>query len=205
MQKLLTKFAGEDGEVFTRGVNDAPKGGLESGLVHSAKRKVEVFYAEWRSSGNARPDFIGFFMLVDHTFGWDSNIHRVQFSTITEPPEIPTDGSEQTDTPPGPDAGGGPFRPGKDGVGYPSCAYCPAPPYTQDARDAKLEGVVVLQVVIGPDGRASNMQILKKLGHGLDENAIAAVRNWRFKPAPGPNGKPVAVVLPVEVTFRFLR
>jgi TonB family protein len=96
-------------------------------------------------------------------------------------------------------------RAGVNGVGIPSCIYCPIPQYTDKARAAKLSGSVVVQAVVTADGRAENISIVKghELGLGLDENAIRAVAEWRFKPALGPDGKPVAVLVPVEVTFRI--
>ncbi len=100
--------------------------------------------------------------------------------------------------------GGGAFRPGTGGVGYPSCLYCPEPQYSEDARKAKFQGIVVLQVIIQPDGHATNIQVVKGAGLGLDEKAIEAVRTWRFKPAVGPNGTPVATITPIEVNFRLL-
>lgn len=100
--------------------------------------------------------------------------------------------------------GGGYFRPGTGGVGYPSCAYCPSPTYSDEARKAKYQGTVVLQVVITADGRAANINVIKGPGLGLEERAIEAVRQWRFNPAVGPNGKPVATLVPIEVTFRLL-
>jgi TonB family protein len=100
--------------------------------------------------------------------------------------------------------GGGAFRPGTGGVGYPSCLYCPEPQYSEDARKAKFQGVVMLQVIIQPDGHATNIQVIKGAGLGLDEKAIEAVRTWRFKPAIGPNGTPVATITPIEVNFRLL-
>jgi len=100
--------------------------------------------------------------------------------------------------------GGGAFRPGTGGVGYPACLYCPEPQYSEDARKAKFQGIVVLQVIIQPDGRATNIQVVKGAGLGLDEKAIEAVRTWRFKPAIGPNGTPVATITPIEVNFRLL-
>jgi TonB family protein len=100
--------------------------------------------------------------------------------------------------------GGGAFRPGTGGVGYPSCLYCPEPQYSEDARKAKFQGIVVLQVIIQPDGHATNIQVVKGAGLGLDEKAIEAVRTWRFKPAIGPNGTPVATITPIEVNFRLL-
>jgi periplasmic protein TonB len=100
--------------------------------------------------------------------------------------------------------GGGAFRPGTGGVGYPSCLYCPEPQYSEDARKAKFQGIVVLQVIIQPDGHATNIQVVKGAGLGLDEKAIEAVRTWRFKPAIGPSGTPVATITPIEVNFRLL-
>src|SRR5690349_9610690 len=100
--------------------------------------------------------------------------------------------------------GGGAFRPGTGGVGYPACLYCPEPQYSEDARKAKFQGIVVLQVIIQADGHATNIQVVKGAGLGLDEKAIEAVRTWRFKPAIGPNGTPVATITPIEVNFRLL-
>lgn len=96
-------------------------------------------------------------------------------------------------------------RAGVNGVGIPSCIYCPNPQYTDKARAAKLNGSVVVQAIVTADGRAENLSVVKghELGLGLDESAIRAVAEWRFKPALGPDGKPVAVLVPVEVTFRI--
>ena len=108
----------------------------------------------------------------------------------------------------GPGAGGGTgggfFRPGVDGVGNPSCVYCPDPKYSEEARKAKYSGIVVLQVIITPDGRATDIHVVKGPGLGLEDKAIEAVKQWRFKPAPGPSGKPVPVMVELEITFRLL-
>lgn len=100
--------------------------------------------------------------------------------------------------------GGGHFHPGRDGIGDPVCIYCPNPPFTEEARKARLQGSVILQLVIRPDGTPSEVQVLHGLGLGLDENALRTVRTWRFKPVIGPGGKPVAVEFSVEVVFRLL-
>jgi TonB family protein len=68
---------------------------------------------------------------------------------------------------------------------------------------AKYQGVVTLVAIITADGRATDIQVVKGLGLGLDEKAIAAVRTWRFKPALGPNGKPAPVRQIIEVTFHL--
>lgn len=99
--------------------------------------------------------------------------------------------------------GGGAFQAGINGVGVPVCLYCPIPQYSDEARKAKYQGTVVLQVTITTDGRAVNISVVKGPGLGLEEKAIEAVRSWRFKPAVGPNGRPVPTIVPIEVTFRL--
>jgi protein TonB len=99
--------------------------------------------------------------------------------------------------------GGKRFHPGANGVGYPQCVYCPNPPYTEEARKARFQGAVLLEILILPDGRASEVRVLRGLGMGLDESALQTVRTWRFKPVIGPGNRPVAVLTPVEVNFRL--
>jgi TonB family protein len=99
--------------------------------------------------------------------------------------------------------GGGAFRAGVNGVGTPTCIYCPDPLYSDEARKAKYQGTVVLNVIITADGRATDIHVAKGPGLGLEEKAIEMVRTWRFRPALGPNGRPVAVSIPIEVTFRL--
>jgi TonB family protein len=99
----------------------------------------------------------------------------------------------------------GPLPPGAYGGG-PACLYCPAPQYTKEALKAKFQGAVILQVIIQPDGHATNIRVVKAGPpglFGLEEKAVEAVKTWRFKPAVGPSGRPVAAVTPIEVTFRL--
>ncbi|PYV82360.1 MAG: energy transducer TonB, partial [Acidobacteria bacterium] len=74
------------------------------------------------------------------------------------------------------------------------------PTYTEQARDAHREGVVVLYIEITPEGRPQNIQILRRVGLGLDESAQESLRQWTFKPATK-DGKPVTAMLTVEVNF----
>lgn len=99
--------------------------------------------------------------------------------------------------------GGGVYNAGRNGVGIPVCYYQPDPQYSEEARKAKYQGIVVLQGIVTLEGRITNLSIVKGPGMGLEENAIAAVKTWRCKPANGPNGKPVPVLVPIEVTFRL--
>ncbi len=97
--------------------------------------------------------------------------------------------------------GGGVFRVG-GGVSAPVCKQCPDPEYSEEARKAKVQGTVVLGVIIGPDGKPYDIQVKNSLGMNLDEKAIDAVRSWRFEPAKM-KGKPVPVKINVEVNFRL--
>jgi len=97
--------------------------------------------------------------------------------------------------------GGGPYRVG-GGVSAPKPLYTPDPEYSEEARKAKYQGVVVLWLVIGADGHPQQIRVARPLGMGLDEKAIEAVRTWRFDPARK-DGQPVAVQMNVEVSFRL--
>jgi TonB family protein len=98
-----------------------------------------------------------------------------------------------------------PARAGVNGVGVPACISCPYPSYTKKARAAKFEGTVILHVIITADGLAEDVKLMRGTGKdlGLEENAIKAVKNWRFKPALGADGKPTTISMPIEVTFRL--
>jgi len=99
--------------------------------------------------------------------------------------------------------GGGVFRAGVNGVGVPTCYYAPTPEYSDEARKVKYQGAVTVMGVVGVDGKVTNIKVVQGVGMGLDENAVAAVKTWRCKPATGPNGKPVPTLVPIEVTFRL--
>ena len=77
------------------------------------------------------------------------------------------------------------------------------PEYTEEARQAKLEGTVLVKVEITPEGKATNIKVLHGLGMGLDEKAVECVAKWRFKPGLK-DGQPVTVVAQIEVDFRLL-
>jgi TonB family protein len=96
------------------------------------------------------------------------------------------------------------YQAGCDGVGDLMCIHCPHPPYPEWARKARLAGIVILKIVILPDGSVSDSEVVQSLDKNLDESATKTVRKWRFKPAAGPEGSPVAVSVPVEINFNVL-
>jgi TonB family protein len=99
--------------------------------------------------------------------------------------------------------GGGVFRAGVNGVGSPQCIYCPQPEYSDEARKAKYQGTVLLDVTVTADGRVINPVVIKGPGLGLEEKALSQVRNWKMRPAIGPSGKPVNCRVQIEVTFHL--
>lgn len=94
-----------------------------------------------------------------------------------------------------------PYRVG-GGVKAPHVTYAPDPPYSDVAREANLQGVVVLWTVVGPDARAHDVRLVRPLGMGLDEAAVATVESWKFEPATK-DEQPVAVYINIEFNFRL--
>jgi len=84
---------------------------------------------------------------------------------------------------------------------FPSCYYCPEPPFTNLARAQRIQGVVLLVVTVTERGTAQQISVVRGLGGGLTDSAVQTVRGWHFKPAVGPDGKPFATRTPIEVNF----
>jgi periplasmic protein TonB len=73
--------------------------------------------------------------------------------------------------------------------------------YSDEARNARRSGIVVLAVTVDATGKVTNAQVIESLGMGLDEKAIEAVKTWSFRPGYQ-GGRPVSVTLKVEVDFQ---
>jgi TonB family protein len=99
-------------------------------------------------------------------------------------------------------AGVTPLRVG-GGVTPPSLAYKIEPEYSEEARMARVEGTVLVRATIGADGTAQNMQVVKGMGLGLNEKALQAISQWKFKPGTK-DGQAVPVLANIEVNFRLL-
>lgn len=92
---------------------------------------------------------------------------------------------------------------GKNGYTFPTCGYCPQAQYAKVALQKQTEGTVFLSVVVGTDGKAHDIRVMKPVPNGLTVTAIEAVQSWRFNPAKGPDGNPAAVRQTVEVSFHL--
>jgi TonB family protein len=102
----------------------------------------------------------------------------------------------------GPGGGGIYGLPGKN-VTQPVLLSRKDPEYSEEARKAKFQGTVQLSIVVNAAGQVTNISVLRGVGLGLDERAVEAVRQWRFR-AGMVDGTPVAMRAMVEVNFRLL-
>ena len=78
------------------------------------------------------------------------------------------------------------------------------PDYTVEAKQQGIQGIVELSVVVKDDGTIGDVKVTKSLDekYGLDEQAVIAMKKWRFKPGTK-DGKPVAVEVTVEMSFKL--
>ncbi|MEO8869890.1 MAG: energy transducer TonB [Granulicella sp.] len=101
----------------------------------------------------------------------------------------------------GGNTGGGPRRIG-GGVSAPQLIFSVEPEFSEEARKAKVAGNVLVNLWVDERGLPQHVHVIRGVGMGLDEKAVAAVRQYKFKPAME-NGKPVLVELNVEVNFQI--
>lgn len=88
------------------------------------------------------------------------------------------------------------------GVSAPEVIYSPDPQFTAQARQADYQGTVAIQLIVDAEGRPQDIHVVRHLGMGLDEKAVEAVRQYRFRPAMY-EGHPVVVQMIIEVGFHL--
>lgn len=96
----------------------------------------------------------------------------------------------------------GPIHVGGD-MNPPEKTYAPQPQYTEIARKARIQGVVIVQAIIDKEGNVTSVKLLKGLPMGLDTAALDAIKKWKFKPATLADGRPVAVYYTLTVNFQL--
>jgi protein TonB len=101
----------------------------------------------------------------------------------------------------GGNTGGGVFHIG-GGVSKPVVLYSVEPEFSEEARKAKFSGNVEVYLWVDENGSPSHIRVVRPIGMGLDEKAIEAVRQYKFKPAMK-DGKPVKVDLYIDVNFQI--
>jgi periplasmic protein TonB len=104
-------------------------------------------------------------------------------------------------TRPGPGFGDG-TTPSGPGVTMPTLIERVAPKYTVEAMQARIQGIAIVECVVRADGTVGDARIVRSLDrrYGLDDEALAAAKRWRFRPGRL-NGTPVAVLVTIELMF----
>jgi TonB family protein len=74
--------------------------------------------------------------------------------------------------------------------------------FSDEARRERIEGIVLISMIVDEHGMPTAIRVVRSIGHGLDENAVAAVSQYRFRPATV-DGNPIAARITIEVSFRF--
>jgi TonB family protein len=128
--------------------------------------------------------------LAVRAFPLKSPVPAIQPAVATHADPAPTPGRDKV------------FDVNSKGVVKPVLISHSDPPYTEQARVAKVAGTVVLNIVIDAQGNVAEAKVTKSLDKGLDESAVNTIKTWRFKPATKA-GKPVACKMMIEVSFRF--
>ncbi|MEM1176911.1 MAG: energy transducer TonB [Acidobacteriota bacterium] len=88
-----------------------------------------------------------------------------------------------------------------DGVAKPIAIHKPQPRYTEEARQARIQGVVILSCVVTEEGDVANLKVIKGLPLGLDKSALETISTWKFKPARDLQGNPVPVYFNITASF----
>jgi TonB family protein len=215
MERFLSSLASQNGVIVVRKVESASEqiSGLLFCNASPLKQKgsatpcnnvtlwnqpVSIYNALWESAGSPQRTLIGSFLSLGGKFRWDSLVQVVRARTAaTENKGKSKDGApDQTDVT------GEIAHKQAGGVVHPEVIYAPDPQYSIAARDSKIEGVVMLWLIVDRKGRAQEVLVRKSLGAGLDEEAIKSVRQWKFKPALE-NGQPIAYVMITEINFQL--
>ena len=90
-------------------------------------------------------------------------------------------------------------------IAFPRMTVSAQPRYTDEARKAKISGTVEMDIVVLADGTVGDVTVTKSLDkvHGLDQAAIAAAKQWKFRPSVDASGKPIAVIVPLKMDFKL--
>lgn len=94
----------------------------------------------------------------------------------------------------------GPYKTTEEGVKAPVLVSEVKPKYTDDAKSRRVQGNVELDVVVKSDGTVGDVTVTKSLDPALDEEAVKAAKQWRFRPGTK-DSKPVDVLVQIEMTF----
>jgi TonB family protein len=192
-----------EGQVILRATiqQDGTVGNISvvSGEVMLAESAVDAV-REWRFEPYTQDGMpIKVLQNLSFTFARDKKI--AEFDPNLTAPIIPSEAAIIARTPQKSSTPETAFRVG-GGVTAPKAIFAPDPAYDKEARKAKYQGTCLLSMIVGADGVPRDIKVVRALGKGLDEKAVETVGKWKFEPATK-DGKPVAVVINVEINFRL--
>ena len=216
LEKLFTQLASEDGEFVIHKVIPGEKGGEPEWEVPPKEQwrgPADVFTVTWKTRGESKPlqiRGVGVFVYLDGNFrlvgvdrapdfvpgmsSYPGLYPVVPSGRTSDASETQSDGRPTT----------GPVKLGVHIASWPTCNYCPGPDYSA-ARKKHLEGIVVLQVMVQPDGSATDIQVVKSPDPELTQMGMDSVKRWRFNPARNADGQAVPYKFAVEVNFLHVK
>ncbi len=97
----------------------------------------------------------------------------------------------------------GVFKPGGR-ISEPVVIHSVHAQFTDDARRANYQGICLISLIVDAQGNPQNVRVARPLGMGLDEKALEAVRQYKFKPALKDGKTPVPVMVTIEIDFRLI-
>jgi len=127
---------------------------------------------------------------------------RQKFTVDLSQPNLPISSARVVSTPPTAPTDQVTYMAGHSGVGMPSCSFMPNPPITADAKNARFSGMVLVEALIGVDGKVRPQRIVRGAPYGLNKVSLDTLKTWRCKPALR-DGVPVPTLVPFEVNFRM--
>jgi TonB family protein len=212
-ESLFSQIAADNGELDVNAHGVALRPAMDRGVRRRlAVGLKEFFSVQWvqrDDSGGRRVAAIGTFVYVDGQFRTLWSFAKLDFDSY---PSLRAPGpqagwSTSPDHAPNPDNSNRPVTgPVESGVrisSWPTCEYCPGAEYPEEARKKHLEGTVVLQVTVQPDGSGTDIKVVSSPEPEMAQAAMDTVGKWRFKPARNVDGDPVPYREAIEVSFRM--
>jgi TonB family protein len=215
LEEVFQKLATEDGDFAFRMPSDDRTGEQASGVNTPTNRRqldpADSFPVLWKNTGAKSAFRVGTFVYLDGSFRLLRAFRIMAIRPMGDSgPAAPRGAWSATNpsAPGDPSANGpvsGPIQPEVHIDVRPTCDSCPAAEYSEAARRKGLEGTVVLQAIVQPDGSPTDILVVKSPDPELTQMAMDTVSKWRFKPARNTDGQPVAYREAIEVSFRLAK
>lgn len=213
LESIFTQIAAENGDFTVRRTNERRQNRTSGADPLASRIRIDpadsslVAWISQGPSGSPRTRPVSMFVYIDGSFRWTWVIRLPATARFPDLSPVTPAGADAdpTKSPPENTPTTGPVQPGVRIAAWPACIYCPAAEYSDAARKRRLEGTVVLQATILPDGSIRDIHVLKTPDPELGQMAIDSVSQWRFNPARNTEGEAVPYNEAIDVTFRLPR